>query len=89
MMFAQVSNSDAVSWVGVLSGGIPVAGVGLVIGWILWKAWAAERLRNQELTERLLAERTELVPLMRDTTNALMRTTVLLERQASNQAGGR
>lgn len=89
-MFSQVSNQDAVTWVGALSGGVPVAGVMLVVCWILWKAWAAERTRNQELTERLLAERTELLPLLRDTSNVLMRASVLLERQvSSNQAGGR
>ncbi len=91
MLIAQISTgSDAVTWVGVLSGGIPVAAVGIVVSWVLWKAWAAERLRNTELTERLLAERTDLVPLLKDTSNVLMRATVLLERQvSSNQAGGR
>ena len=83
-------SDQAVTWVGALSGGVPVAAVLLVICWILWKALEKERARNDELVERMIAREGVLVPLLKDTGDALMRTSILMDRQASsNQAGGR
>lgn len=89
---------DAVTWVGVLSGGLPVAAVLLVVVWYLYKREEASRVREQELLGRIdqlqeerLKERDTLLrdvlPVLRDSGEALVRATVLWA--GSNQAGGR
>jgi hypothetical protein len=102
-VFAQAPPSDAITWVGVLSGGVPVAALLLVICWFLYQRdksrEASREERERQLLDRIdslqeerLKERDTLLrdvlPVLRDSGEALVRATVLWAGQA-NQAGGR
>jgi hypothetical protein len=90
-MLGQATTPDqtAITWVGLLSGGLPVGAFAIVICWILWRALEKERKRNDDLVERMIAREGVLVPLLKDTGDALMRTSILMDRQASSNQAGR
>lgn len=90
-MQAQVSTADTVTWVGVLSGGVPVAAVALLAVYFLVRRLDVAMKRIDELQEQRLVERDtllrEMLPVLKGSGEALVRATVLWDRQA-NQAGG-
>lgn len=88
----QVSNDQAVTWVGLLSGGLPVAAV-LIVGWmLLLRRYDAVVKERNELQEARLKEKDEFLrealPVIRECTNALLRATVLWDRQVNQTGGG-
>lgn len=94
MVFGQnVSPEQGITFVGLLSGGLPVAAVLLVGMYFLIKRYDRAMQRNEELQEERVKEKEaflrEALPVIRDCTNALVRATVLWDRQANQDGGGR
>jgi uncharacterized membrane protein YccC len=82
---------ESVTWIQTLTD----AGLSAVLAffvWVLWRELKAERELNRVLQEQMrdrqqaasevrTAELREVLPIMRDSTQALARTTIILEQQ--------
>ena len=86
----QVTNGDAVTWVGILSGGVPVAAAAIVVVAVLWRRLNVALAHIDAIQNERLTDVRELAPLVKSMGDVMIKATVALERQvSSNQAGGR
>ena len=88
-LWGQVSTNEQVTWVGIVSGGLPVAAGAVIVVAVLWKRLNEALARIELLQKERIEEVRDLAPLVKEMGTVLVRATVTLERLVTSEQGGR